>query len=91
MIAQSIVLGMGYDFVVVSVPVFQIAPSGLKKRHVFCLGKDYAFYADWFKRNGDHESARESLGIAIDIMETCGADGWVVKYRKDLTDLQLRD
>jgi hypothetical protein len=54
----------------------------------FCLGRDYALYAEWFKRNGDNSKARENLGMAIDILKECGADGWVEKYEKELTALQ---
>ena len=54
----------------------------------FCLGRDYALYAEWFKRNGDRSKARENLGRAIEIMKECGADGWVEKYEKELTALQ---
>ncbi len=28
--------------------------------------------------------ARENLGKAIEILEGCGADGWVEKYEKEL-------
>ena len=53
----------------------------------FCLGRDYALYAEWFKRNGDRSVARENLGRAIEIMKECGADGWVEKYEKELAAL----
>jgi len=52
------------------------------------LGRDYALYAEWFKRNSDHANARENLGKAVKIMKACGADGWVKKYEKELTALQ---
>ena len=54
----------------------------------FFLGRDYALYAEWFKRKGDRSNARENLGMAIEIMKACGADGWVEKYEKELTALQ---
>jgi tetratricopeptide (TPR) repeat protein len=54
----------------------------------FCLGRDYALYAEWFKRNGDRFKARENLGMAVKILKACGADGWVEKYEKELTALQ---
>jgi tetratricopeptide (TPR) repeat protein len=50
----------------------------------FHLGKDYALYADLFKRKGDRPKARENLGKAIEIFKECGADGWVEKYEKEL-------
>jgi len=53
----------------------------------FHLGKDYALYADLFKRKGDTLKARENLGKAIEIFKECGADGWVDKYEKELTAL----
>jgi tetratricopeptide (TPR) repeat protein len=54
----------------------------------FILGRDYALYAEWFKRKGDRPKARENLGKAVEIMKACGADGWVEKYEKELTALQ---
>jgi class 3 adenylate cyclase/tetratricopeptide (TPR) repeat protein len=54
----------------------------------FFLGRDYALYAEWFKRNGDRFKARENLGRAIEILNECGADGWVEKYEKEIAALQ---
>jgi class 3 adenylate cyclase/tetratricopeptide (TPR) repeat protein len=51
------------------------------------LGRDYAHYAELFKREGDRAKAKETLGRAIEIFETCGADGWVAKYQKELNEL----
>jgi tetratricopeptide (TPR) repeat protein len=48
------------------------------------LGRDYALYAEWFKRKGDRLKAQENLGKAIEILKECGADGWVSKYEKEL-------
>jgi tetratricopeptide (TPR) repeat protein len=55
-----------------------------RNRMMFNLGRDYALYADLFKRKGDRPKARESLGKAIEIFKECGADGWVEKYEKEL-------
>ncbi len=54
---------------------------------MFDLGKDYALYADLFKRKGDRLKARENLGKAIEILKECGADGWVAKYEKELATI----
>jgi len=51
------------------------------------LGRDYALYAELFKRKGDLSKAREKLGKAIEILKECGADGWVKKYEKELAVL----
>jgi len=56
-----------------------------RNRMMFHLGKDYALYADLFKRKGDRLKARENLGKAIEIFKECGADGWVEKYEKEMT------
>ncbi|MBC8460235.1 MAG: hypothetical protein H8D67_19800 [Deltaproteobacteria bacterium] len=48
------------------------------------LGRDYALYADLFKRKGDQSKAKENLNKAIEILKECGADGWVEKYEKEL-------
>jgi hypothetical protein len=50
----------------------------------FSLGKDYALYAELFKRKGDQLKATENLNKAIEILKECGADGWVEKYEKEL-------
>jgi class 3 adenylate cyclase/tetratricopeptide (TPR) repeat protein len=55
-----------------------------RNRMMFYLGKDYALYAELFKRKGDRLKARENLGKAIEIFKECGADGWVEKYEKEL-------
>ena len=54
---------------------------------MFDLGRDYAFYAEVFKRKGDHSKAKENLAKAIKILKECGADGWVEKYEKELAEL----
>jgi len=51
------------------------------------LARDYALFAELFKRKGDHVKASENLGTAIEIMKDCGADGWVEKYEKELSAL----
>jgi class 3 adenylate cyclase/tetratricopeptide (TPR) repeat protein len=58
-----------------------------KNRTMFRLGRDYALYADLFKRKGDKLKAQENLGKAIEILKECGADGWVEKYEKELAKL----
>lgn len=47
----------------------------------FQLGKDYALYAELFKKKKGIVRARENLDIAIDIFKECGADGWAQKYK----------
>ena len=47
------------------------------------LGKDYALYAELFKRKGDLIKAKDSLNKAIEILKECGLDGWVEKYEKE--------
>ena len=51
------------------------------------LGRDYALYAEFFRRKGDQSKAKENLNKAIEILTECGADGWVEKYEKDLAAL----
>jgi len=52
---------------------------------MFHLAKDYALYADLFRRKDEIPKARENLTKAIEIFKECGADGWVDKYEKELT------
>ncbi len=58
-----------------------------KNRMMFHLGKDYALYAELFRRKGNRLKAQENLGRAIEILKECGADGWVQKYEKVLATL----
>jgi tetratricopeptide (TPR) repeat protein len=51
------------------------------------LAKDYALYAELFKRKEDLPQAREKLSKAIEIFKECGADGWVDKYEKELASV----
>jgi tetratricopeptide (TPR) repeat protein len=58
-----------------------------RNRMMFLLGKDYALYADLFRRKGDRLKAQENLGKAIEIFKECGADGWATKAEKELATL----
>jgi tetratricopeptide (TPR) repeat protein len=58
-----------------------------RNRMMFHLGKDFALYAEFFKRKGDRSKAQENLGKAIEIFKECGADGWVEKAEKELAAL----
>jgi hypothetical protein len=51
------------------------------------LAKDHALYADWFKKKGDIQGAKEQLTKAIDLFRECGADGWVTRTEKTLATL----
>jgi hypothetical protein len=46
--------------------------------------RDYAFYAELFKRKGDRSKAKENLNKAIEILKECSADGWLKRYEKEL-------
>ena len=51
------------------------------------LGMDYAMYADISIKEGNLKEAKEKLSLSIDILEDCGADGWVKKYKRRLDNL----
>ena len=51
------------------------------------LARDYALYAELFKRKGDMLKVKENLTKTIEIFKECGADGWVEKYDKELMAL----
>ena len=51
------------------------------------LARDHVIYANWFKKNVDILKTKEQLTIAIDLFKECGADGWVEKYKKELSSL----
>ena len=54
---------------------------------MFELGKDYALYAELFKRKGDQSKAEENLNKAIEIFKECGADGWLEKAEEEMAAL----
>ena len=54
------------------------------------LGKDYALYAEFFKRKDDTTKAKKNLKHAIEIYRECGADGWVEKTGKELKALSRK-
>jgi len=58
-----------------------------KNRMMFHLGKDHALYADWFRKKGDNQGAKEQLTKAVDLFKECGADGWVTRTEKALAKL----
>ncbi len=51
------------------------------------LGRDYALYAELFKRKESPSEAKENLNKAIEILGSCSADGWVEKYENELATL----
>jgi predicted ATPase len=54
---------------------------------MWSLGRDYALYAELFRRKGNQSKAKEYLGKAVEILGECGSDGWVEKYQKELAAL----
>ena len=50
------------------------------------LGQDHAIYAKLCNRKGDQSKAKANLNKSIEIMKECGADGWVEKYEKELSN-----
>lgn len=51
------------------------------------LANDHAVYADWFKKKGDIQGAKEQITKAIDLFRECNADGWVTRTEKTLAEL----
>ena len=51
------------------------------------LARDYALYAEFFKRQRDHSKAKELINRAIEIFEECDAHGWADKAKKELGSL----
>jgi len=45
---------------------------------------DHALYGEFFTRQGNRTQAKKEIGEAIEILNECGADGWVEKYEKEL-------
>src|SRR3989339_145184 len=51
------------------------------------LARDYELYADFFKKKGDIQGAKEQLTKALDLFRECGADGWVTRTEKALAEI----
>ena len=51
------------------------------------LAYNYITQSKLSARMGELEHARQNLGIAIEIYEKCGADGWVERYKDKLASL----
>jgi len=51
------------------------------------LASDHSLYADWFKKKGDIQGAKEQLTKAIDLFGECGAYGWVTRTEKTLSEI----
>ena len=56
---------------------------------MFYLGKNYALYAELFKRKGNESKSKENLDKAIGIFKECGADGWQEKAEQELAHTSL--
>jgi class 3 adenylate cyclase/tetratricopeptide (TPR) repeat protein len=52
------------------------------------LAMDYGLLSELCNQKGDRAAAIANIGKAIEIMEACGADGWVDRYQKNLIELQ---
>jgi len=55
-----------------------------KNGMMFHLAKDYAAYAELFKRKGETPKAKRNLSKAIEIFKECGAEGWVTRTQEAL-------
>ena len=53
----------------------------------FFLGRDYALLANIHNHQGDPSKAKENLNKAIAIFKECGADGWVEKYKNEMSKM----
>jgi len=59
-----------------------------KRNEMNCdLGRDYVCYGDFFKWRGQPLKAKECFTKAIEILEACGAEGWVRQTRETLSKL----
>jgi tetratricopeptide (TPR) repeat protein len=61
--------------------------SAERNNMLWYLAKDYALYAELFKRKGEQSKAKENLNKAIELFKDCGAEGWADKYEKELSTL----
>jgi tetratricopeptide (TPR) repeat protein len=49
------------------------------------LAQDHAVLSELHQKKNDRASAKHHLSRAIEIMQECGADGWVQRYQKALS------
>jgi class 3 adenylate cyclase/tetratricopeptide (TPR) repeat protein len=59
-----------------------------QNRMPWSLARAYALYAEFFKKKGALDQAKENLHKAIELMRHYQADGWVEKYERELALLQ---
>ncbi len=55
-----------------------------KNNTLWSLGRDYVLLAELSKRRGDLPGSRQNLGKALEILQECGAEGWVARYEKEM-------
>ncbi len=85
---SEILLNIDADHILEAEDWIQKAIEANKNHGVmFELGLCHHVWAEIFRRKGDQAKAREKLGKATEILEECGADGWVEKYEKELAEL----
>jgi hypothetical protein len=63
------------------------AETHKKNKMKFHLAGDYAVRSAACKLGSNFMAARKYLNRAINIFKNCGANGWVKKYEKELTEL----
>ena len=51
------------------------------------LAHDYIVYSEYYQKRGQSIKAKEYMVKAIETFKECGADGWVEKYQKELSNL----
>ena len=84
----DILLNIGDDHLADAKVWFQKAmKEDTKNGCRWSLAMDYACYANWFKKRGDIQGAKEQFTRAIDFFRECGADGWVSRTEKTLAEI----
>ncbi|HYA12773.1 MAG TPA: tetratricopeptide repeat protein [Syntrophales bacterium] len=84
----DVLLNMGDNYLTDSVAWFQRAIEADTRNELrWNLAEDHACYADWFRKKGDVQGAKEQLTKAINLFRECGADGWVTRTEKKLAEL----
>ena len=84
----EILLNLDDRHIIESEEWIKMAIEADKKNGIkFYLGKDYALYAEQFKRKGNQSKTKENLNKAMEIFQECSADGWVEKVKKELAAL----
>ncbi len=82
----DILINIDHEYVPKAETLVQSAiAADQRNQTTWCLGQDYAVYAEVCRAKGDQAGVKDNLCRAVDIFRECGADGWA-----DFYEIRLR-